>query len=167
LSSFSDTSEHCPFSRHVYDTFWLLLNAGRTENRARILRLHIGGQIRVLGVASVQQLSTETLNKGYGDFFPTAKRELFTLASCLPSRFPSLDFGGLCTRAPDFYEDVPLPLVWMTNQLEAIFGELGITQYLDIFLDQGFDTWETILDITESDLLVNLPLIYRLVFVPC
>lgn len=44
----------------------------------------------------------------------------------------------------------------MTNQLQAIFGELGITQYLDIFLDQGFDTWETILDITESDLLVGL-----------
>jgi hypothetical protein len=45
----------------------------------------------------------------------------------------------------------------MTRQLEAIFGELGIVQYLDIFLDQGFDTWETILDITESDLLVGLP----------
>lgn len=44
----------------------------------------------------------------------------------------------------------------MTTQLEAIFGELGIAQYLDIFLDQGFDTWETILDITESDLLVDL-----------
>lgn len=40
----------------------------------------------------------------------------------------------------------------MTKQLEAIFGELGIAQYLDVFLDQGFDTWETILDITESDL---------------
>ncbi|KAB5514918.1 high mobility group box domain-containing protein [Coniochaeta sp. 2T2.1] len=34
----------------------------------------------------------------------------------------------------------------------TIFGELGITQYLEIFLEQGFDTWETILDITESDL---------------
>ncbi|KAK8027393.1 High mobility group protein B3 [Apiospora marii] len=38
------------------------------------------------------------------------------------------------------------------NQLEQIFGELGISHYLDTFLDQGFDTWETILDITESDL---------------
>jgi hypothetical protein len=38
------------------------------------------------------------------------------------------------------------------NQLENIFGELGISQYLVTFLDQGFDTWETILDITESDL---------------
>lgn len=42
----------------------------------------------------------------------------------------------------------------MTQLLETIFGELGITQYLDAFLEQGFDTWETILDITESDLCV-------------
>ncbi|KAL2165163.1 hypothetical protein VTH06DRAFT_459 [Thermothelomyces fergusii] len=40
----------------------------------------------------------------------------------------------------------------MAQSLEAIFGELGISQYLDAFLEQGFDTWETILDITESDL---------------
>ncbi|KAI1660254.1 hypothetical protein F4813DRAFT_317777 [Daldinia decipiens] len=38
------------------------------------------------------------------------------------------------------------------NSLEVIFGELGITQYLDAFIDQGFDSWDTILDITESDL---------------
>ncbi|KAI1504384.1 hypothetical protein F5X99DRAFT_38288 [Biscogniauxia marginata] len=38
------------------------------------------------------------------------------------------------------------------NSLEAIFGELGISQYLGAFVDQGFDSWETILDITESDL---------------
>ncbi|KAI1000998.1 hypothetical protein K3495_g7200 [Podosphaera aphanis] len=38
----------------------------------------------------------------------------------------------------------------MTN-LEHIFAELGISQYLQEFLEQGFDTWETILDITESD----------------
>ncbi|KAK3395850.1 hypothetical protein B0T20DRAFT_487401 [Sordaria brevicollis] len=40
----------------------------------------------------------------------------------------------------------------MAQQLAAIFGELGISQYLDSFVEQGFDTWETILDITESDL---------------
>ncbi|KAL2016416.1 hypothetical protein VTK56DRAFT_3537 [Thermocarpiscus australiensis] len=40
----------------------------------------------------------------------------------------------------------------MTRLLETILGELGISQYLDVFLEQGFDTWETILDITESDL---------------
>ncbi|KAI0482422.1 hypothetical protein GGR56DRAFT_186381 [Xylariaceae sp. FL0804] len=36
--------------------------------------------------------------------------------------------------------------------LETIFAELGISQYLGTFIDQGFDSWETILDITESDL---------------
>ncbi|KAI1374076.1 hypothetical protein F4677DRAFT_447720 [Hypoxylon crocopeplum] len=44
------------------------------------------------------------------------------------------------------------PKVSYMNSLEAIFGELGISQYLDAFIDQGFDSWETILDITESDL---------------
>ena len=37
------------------------------------------------------------------------------------------------------------------TELGDIFKELGISQYLHTFLDQGFDTWETILDITESD----------------
>ncbi|KAL8370681.1 hypothetical protein RB595_000849 [Gaeumannomyces hyphopodioides] len=40
----------------------------------------------------------------------------------------------------------------MSQSLGEIFGELGISQYLDVFVDQGFDTWDTILDITESDL---------------
>ncbi len=44
---------------------------------------------------------------------------------------------------------------WMTQLLEVVFGELGISQYLESFLEQGFDTWETILDITESDLYVR------------
>lgn len=29
---------------------------------------------------------------------------------------------------------------------------LGLSQYLDAFITEGFDTWETVLDITESDL---------------
>jgi len=36
-------------------------------------------------------------------------------------------------------------------ELEDVFAELGISHYLHDFLEQGFDTWETILDITESD----------------
>ncbi|KAI1814305.1 hypothetical protein GGS20DRAFT_415989 [Poronia punctata] len=36
--------------------------------------------------------------------------------------------------------------------LEIIFGELGISQYLNEFIEQGFDSWDTIVDITESDL---------------
>ncbi|TVY47275.1 High mobility group protein [Lachnellula occidentalis] len=35
--------------------------------------------------------------------------------------------------------------------LGEIFAELGVSHYLDDFIEQGFDTWETILDITESD----------------
>src|SRR3954463_1889737 len=37
------------------------------------------------------------------------------------------------------------------TELGDIFMELGISHYLYNFLEQGFDTWETILDITESD----------------
>jgi hypothetical protein len=37
------------------------------------------------------------------------------------------------------------------TELGDIFAELGISEYLQDFLDQGFDTWDTILDITESD----------------
>lgn len=40
----------------------------------------------------------------------------------------------------------------MSQPLGEIFKELGISQYLSDFVDQGFDTWDTILDITESDL---------------
>jgi hypothetical protein len=37
------------------------------------------------------------------------------------------------------------------TELGDIFAELGISHYLNEFIEQGFDTWETILDITESD----------------
>lgn len=37
------------------------------------------------------------------------------------------------------------------TELAEVFSELGISHYLHDFLEQGFDTWETILDITESD----------------
>lgn len=43
----------------------------------------------------------------------------------------------------------------MNQDLETIFRELGIAQYLDTFVEQGFDTWDTILDIQESDLWVD------------
>lgn len=42
----------------------------------------------------------------------------------------------------------------MTHQLESTFRDLGLSQYLGTFVDQGFDTWDTILDIQESDLYV-------------
>lgn len=39
-------------------------------------------------------------------------------------------------------------------KLADVFEELGLSQYLDSFVEQGFDTWETCLDIRESDLYV-------------
>ncbi|KAG7007204.1 hypothetical protein G7Y79_00011g031020 [Physcia stellaris] len=36
--------------------------------------------------------------------------------------------------------------------LAPILARLGLSQYLERFVTEGFDTWETLLDITESDL---------------
>jgi len=38
------------------------------------------------------------------------------------------------------------------RDVESILNELGLSQYAQLFLDEGFDTWETLMDITESDL---------------
>ncbi|KFY30950.1 hypothetical protein V493_01524 [Pseudogymnoascus sp. VKM F-4281 (FW-2241)] len=38
------------------------------------------------------------------------------------------------------------------NELAEKLEELDLAEYLDRFLDQGFDTWDTVLDITEPDL---------------
>ncbi|KAF4968067.1 hypothetical protein FSARC_4485 [Fusarium sarcochroum] len=40
----------------------------------------------------------------------------------------------------------------MSPDLESIFAELGLSQYLGVFVEQGFDEWDIILDIQESDL---------------
>lgn len=40
------------------------------------------------------------------------------------------------------------------TELAEIFDDIGLSQYLHSFLEHGFDTWDTILDITESDLYV-------------
>lgn len=45
----------------------------------------------------------------------------------------------------------------MSQRLEDELEELQLSQYYEAFVDQGFDTWETILDITESDLYVSSP----------
>lgn len=36
--------------------------------------------------------------------------------------------------------------------LGPVLARLGLAQYTAAFLEEGFDTWETVLDITESDL---------------
>jgi hypothetical protein len=46
-------------------------------------------------------------------------------------------------------DDLRLPP--MTDSLGDIFAELGLSSYLSSFVEQGFDSWDTILDITESD----------------
>ncbi|KFY05408.1 hypothetical protein O988_00019 [Pseudogymnoascus sp. VKM F-3808] len=38
------------------------------------------------------------------------------------------------------------------TELAEIFDDIGLAQYLDSFREQGFDTWDSILDITELDL---------------
>ena len=42
------------------------------------------------------------------------------------------------------------------TDLSERFERLGLSQYLDTFVSEGFDTWNTVLDITESDLYVFL-----------
>jgi hypothetical protein len=38
------------------------------------------------------------------------------------------------------------------TEIGPIFARLGLEQYLDSFIVEGFDTWETVLDIQEGDL---------------
>ncbi|KAH3916011.1 hypothetical protein HBH56_067710 [Parastagonospora nodorum] len=48
------------------------------------------------------------------------------------------------------------------SDLKQRLARLGLSQYLDAFTAEGFDTWETVLDITESDLsLLNVKLGHR------
>jgi hypothetical protein len=39
--------------------------------------------------------------------------------------------------------------------LEDNLERLGLGQYLDAFVGEGFDTWDTLLDIQEADLSVH------------
>ena len=44
----------------------------------------------------------------------------------------------------------------LMTALAPVLARLGLSQYLDRFVAEGFDTWETLLDITESDLCASL-----------
>ena len=44
-----------------------------------------------------------------------------------------------------------LPETTRMTCLEAVLAELGISHYLNDFIGEGFDSWDAILDITESD----------------
>lgn len=36
--------------------------------------------------------------------------------------------------------------------LKQVLDRLDLARYHDAFVNEGFDTWETLMDITESDL---------------
>ena len=38
------------------------------------------------------------------------------------------------------------------TDLRHTLARLGLSQYYGTFVEEGFETWETVLDITESDL---------------
>ena len=38
------------------------------------------------------------------------------------------------------------------SDLSERLERLGLSQYLEVLVAEGFDTWETVSDITESDL---------------
>jgi hypothetical protein len=38
------------------------------------------------------------------------------------------------------------------SDLKDRLARLGLSQYHEVLAAEGFDTWETVLDITESDL---------------
>jgi len=40
------------------------------------------------------------------------------------------------------------------TDIQPILQRLGLDQYCNAFLAEGFDTWETVLDIQENDLYV-------------
>ena len=46
------------------------------------------------------------------------------------------------------------------TSLEPILVRLGLVEYISKFVAEGFDTWETLLDITETDL-YDLDLCFR------
>lgn len=43
------------------------------------------------------------------------------------------------------------------TELGPVLARLGLSQYQDVFAEEGFDTWDILLDITESDLYVISP----------
>lgn len=43
----------------------------------------------------------------------------------------------------------------MNDNLELALAWLGLDQYQERFMQEGFDSWETLLEITEDDLEVS------------
>ena len=47
------------------------------------------------------------------------------------------------------------PATRRMSDLRDILWRLGLDQYFQTFIQEGFDTWDALLDITESDLFVR------------
>lgn len=63
------------------------------------------------------------------------------------------DFAGPRLRASPLSSiDSQKSLLSFMTDLRQKLEQLGLTQYFEIFVTEGFDTWETVLDIRESDL---------------
>ena len=45
------------------------------------------------------------------------------------------------------------------TDIEPILQRLGLSEYCAVFVAEGFDTWETVLDVQENDLYALLPLV--------
>jgi hypothetical protein len=70
----------------------------------------------------------------------------------LPHTGTTLPTRGLSIPHRLYYPPpTPLPPFYMSD-LRSQLARLGLSQYLEAFITEGFDTWETVLDITESDL---------------
>jgi hypothetical protein len=48
--------------------------------------------------------------------------------------------------------EVPWSFRAHMTTLRSLLERLDLARYHDTFVDEGFDTWETLMDITESDL---------------
>jgi len=38
------------------------------------------------------------------------------------------------------------------SEVREILARLGLSEYVDVFIAEGFDTWDILTDTTESDL---------------
>jgi SAM domain (Sterile alpha motif) len=54
------------------------------------------------------------------------------------------------TKPPNTW--LPLWIKLLMTELRQRLDGLGLSQYADAFIAEGFDSWETLLDIQESDL---------------
>lgn len=47
---------------------------------------------------------------------------------------------------------ITLRFAALMTDLYPILSRLGLAQYVEKFSEEGFENWETVLDVTESDL---------------